>query len=56
MLSSGLKALRFYVQAGEQGSPRQDIKYGHYPFSEQKQWEAKVKETDTTDTRFYSSL
>lgn len=56
MFSSRLKVLRFYVQAEEQGSPRQDIKYGHYPFSEQKQREAKVKETDTTDTRFYSYL
>lgn len=37
------KALRFSIQAEGQGSQRQAIMYRQYPFSEQMQWEAKIK-------------
>ena len=44
------KALLFNIQAEGHGSPRQAIMCREYPFSEQKQQEAKVKikETDPT--------
>ena len=57
------KALWFKIQAQGQGSLRQAITYKQYPFSEQKQWEAKihqrlnkVKEADPTGVPIGSSL
>ena len=49
------KALWFNIQAEGQGSPRQVIMYRQYPFSEQKQQEAKVKvkETDPTHSQIW---
>ena len=44
------KALWFNVQAEGQGSPRQAIRYRQYPFSEQKQQEAKIKVKGTGPT------
>ena len=44
------KALQFNIQAEGQGSLMQTIMCGQYPFSEQKQPEAKVKVKETNPT------
>ena len=46
---SQTKPLWFNIQAEGQGSLRQTIVYKQYPFSEQKQPEAKVKVKETTN-------
>ena len=47
------KAFWFNIQEEGQGSPRQAITYRQYPFSEQKQREAKVKEIDPTCSQIW---
>ena len=50
------KTFWFNIQVEGQGFLRQATLYGQYPFSEQKQQEAKVKETDPNEAVIGSSL
>ena len=47
-IGSWTKTLWFNIQSEGQGSLRPAVMYKQYPFNEQKQWEAKVRETDLT--------